>query len=96
MPEHSSDTLALIRAARHGAARTRGEPSARPWRYTGTGIVTNDLVPLPHNPWALIGAPDRARSSRLIVALDACNARWGRGTAVPAGRLSQRDCNTKL
>ena len=98
LPEHSSDTLALIKAARHGVARTWREPDARPWRYSKAGIVTNDLVPLSHSPRALIGALDRERSGPLMAAIDACNARWGRGSVVPAraGLVSRRDWNTKF
>ncbi len=98
LPEHSSDTLALIKAARHGVARTWREPGARPWRYSKAGIVTNDLVPLSHSPRALIGALDRERSGPLMAAMDACNARWGRGAVVPAraGLVSRRDWNTKF
>ena len=98
LPEHSSDTLALIKAARHGVARTWREPDARPWRYSKAGIVTNDLVPLSHSPQALIGALDRERSGPLMAAIDACNARWGRGSVVPAraGLVSRRDWNTKF
>ena len=98
LPEHSSDTLALIKAARHGVARTWREPGERPWRYSKAGIVTNDLVPLSHSPQALIGALDRERSGPLMAAIDACNARWGRGSVVPAraGLVSRRDWNTKF
>ena len=98
LPEHSSDTLALIKAARHGVARTWREPDARPWRYSKAGIVTNDLVPLSFSPRALIGALDRERSGPLMVAIDACNARWGRGAVVPAraGLVNRRDWNTKF
>ncbi|MGN8095998.1 DUF4113 domain-containing protein, partial [Methylobacterium sp. 22177] len=98
LPEHSSDTLALIKAARHGVARTWRDPGARPWRYSKAGIVTNDLVPLSHSPRALIGALDRERSGPLMAAMDACNARWGRGAVVPAraGLVSRRGWNTKF
>ncbi|MEE7438878.1 Y-family DNA polymerase [Methylobacterium oryzae] len=98
LPEHSSDTLALIKAARHGVARTWREPSGQPWRYSKSGIVTNDLVPLSYSPRALIGALDRTRSDPLMAAMDACNARWGRGAVVPAraGIVSRRDWNTKF
>ncbi len=46
--------------------------------------MTNDLVPLSHSPRALIGALDGERSGPLMAAMDACNARWGRGAVVPA------------
>jgi DNA polymerase V len=98
LPEHTSDTLALIKAAWHGVAKTWREPGERPWRYSKAGIVTNDLVPLSHSPRALMGALDRERSEPLMAAMDACNARWGRGAVVPAraGLVSRRDWNTKF
>ena len=98
LPEHTSDTLALIKAARHGVAKTWREPGQRPWRYSKAGIVTNDLVPLSHSPRALIGTMDRERSEPLMAAMDACNARWGRGSVVPAraGLVAKREWNTKF
>jgi DNA polymerase V len=98
LPEHTSDTLALIKAARHGVAKTWRAPGERPWRYSKAGIVTNDLVPLIDSPRALIGALDRERSGPLMAAMDACNTRWGRGAVVPAraGPVSKRDWNTKF
>jgi DNA polymerase V len=98
LPEHTSDTLALIKAARHGVAKTWREPGQRPWRYSKAGIVTNDLVLLSHSPRALIGGMDRERSGPLMAAMDACNARWGRGSVVPArsGLVTRREWNTKF
>lgn len=100
LPEHTSDSLALIKAARLGVAKTWREPSPdRPaWRYSKAGVVTNDLAPLSHSPRALIGALDRERSGPLMAAMDACNARWGRGAVVPAraGLTTRRDWNTKF
>ena len=98
LPEHTSDSLALIKAARLGVAKTWREPGERPWQYSKAGIVTNDLVPLSHSPRALIGALDRERSGPLMAAMDACNARWGRGAVVPAraGLVEKRDWNPKF
>jgi DNA polymerase V len=44
------------------------------------------------SPRALIGQLDRARSGPLMAAIDACNARFGRGSVVPAraGLAQQR------
>ncbi|SFI84151.1 DNA polymerase V [Methylobacterium brachiatum] len=84
LPEHTSDTLALIKAAPHGVAKTWREPGERPWRYSRAGIVTNDLVPLSHSHRALIGRMDWERSGPLMAAMDACNARWGCGAVAPA------------
>ncbi|MHB2211437.1 Y-family DNA polymerase [Methylobacterium sp. CM6257] len=98
LPEHTADTLALIKAARHGVAKTWREPGTRPCRYAKAGIITNDLVPLSHSPRALIGQMNRERSGPLMEEMDACNARWGRGAVVPAraGLVSKRDWNTKF
>lgn len=98
LPEHTSDTLALIKAARLGVAKTWREPGDHPWRYSKAGIVTNDLVPLSHSPRALIDRMDRERSGPLMAALDACNARWGRGAVVPAraGLVERRAWSTKF
>ena len=84
LPEATNDTLALIPAALHGVARTWREQRDPPWRYSKAGVVTVDLVPLAASQRALIGRLDRERSMRLMGALDACNARWGRGSVVPA------------
>ena len=48
------------------------------------GIITVDLVPLAASQRALIGQLDREQGSALMAALDACNARFGRGAVVPA------------
>ncbi|MDP4026894.1 Y-family DNA polymerase [Methylobacterium sp. NEAU 140] len=100
LPEHTSDTLALIKAARLGVAKTwrDASPNRPSWRYSKAGILTNDLVPLSHSPRALIGRLDRERSDPLMAAVDACNARWGRGTVVPAraGLVGRRDWSTKF
>jgi len=98
LPEPTHDTLALIKAARLGVANTWREPGQRSWRYSKAGIITNDLVPLSHSPRALIDAMDRERSGPLMAAMDACNARWGRGAVVPAraGLVAKRGWNTKF
>ncbi|UYW34275.1 Y-family DNA polymerase [Methylorubrum extorquens] len=92
LPEATNDTLALIPAALHGVARTWREQGSPPWRYSKAGLVTVDLVPLAASQRALIGRLDRERSTRLMGALDACNARFGRGSVVPAraGLAQQR------
>jgi len=81
LPGHSSNTLALIRAAR---STVRREPDARPWRYAKAGIVTTYLVPPLRSPRALIGALDCKRSGPQMAAMDACSTRWDRGAMVPA------------
>lgn len=72
--------------------RTWHEQSSPPWRYAKAGVVTVDLVPLAVSQRALIGRLDRDRAGRLMGAMDACNARFGRGSVVPtrAGLAQQR------
>ncbi|GJE61611.1 Y-family DNA polymerase [Methylobacterium trifolii] len=98
LPEHTNDTLTLIKAARLGIARTWREQGAQPWRYSKAGVVTVDLVPLEASPRALIDQLDRERSGPLMTAIDACNARWGRGAVVPAraGLVERRAWSTKF
>jgi DNA polymerase V len=98
LPEATNDSLALIKAATHGVAKTWREPGQVPWRYSKAGVITTDLVALADSPRALIGRLDRERSGPLMAALDACNARWGRGAVVPAraGLTTKRDWNTKF
>ena len=98
LPEATSDTLALIKAALHGVARTWRDQPARPWRYSKAGVVTTDLMRLEDSPRALIGQMNRARSGPLMAAIDACNARWGRGSVVPAraGVVDRRAWSTKF
>ncbi|SFD30791.1 DNA polymerase V [Bosea sp. CRIB-10] len=79
-PEASNDTLILIRAAKWGVRRIwkSGYP------YAKAGLMTVDLVSLEASQRALIGSLDRDKASRLMAALDACNARHGRGTVFSA------------
>jgi DNA polymerase V len=99
LPEATNDPLALIKAAQAGVARTwREAPGDRPWRYSKAGVVTTDLKLLEDAPRALIGQLDRERSAPLMAAMDACNARFGRGTVVPAraGLTEKRTWSTKF
>jgi DNA polymerase V len=90
--------LAPIKAARLGLARTCREPVTQPWRFSKAGIVTTDLMRLDASPRALIGQLDRARSGPLMAAIDACNARFGRGSVVPAraGLVEKRTWSAKF
>ncbi|NEU14301.1 Y-family DNA polymerase [Methylobacterium sp. BTF04] len=98
LPEATSDTLALISAARAGVARTWRDPGDRPWRYSKAGIVTTDLMTLEESPRPLFGRLDRERSGPLMAAMDECNARFGRGSVVPAraGLEAKRAWATKF
>lgn len=75
-PEASNDTFVLVRAAKWGARRIWKSG----YRYAKAGLMTVDIVPLEASQRALIGGLDREKSGRLMEALDACNARHGRGT----------------
>lgn len=79
-PEASNDTFVLVRAAKWGARRIWKSG----YRYAKAGLMTVDIVPLEAPQRALIGALDREKSGRLMEALDACNARHGRGTVFSA------------
>ena len=96
LPEATNDTLTLARAATSGARRVWRSG----YRYSKAGLVTVDLVPLAGSQRALPGfsAAEPAKSTALMVALDACNARFGRGTVVPGstGFAPRRDWSTKF
>jgi DNA polymerase V len=87
-PEASNDTLVLVRAAKWGARRIWKSG----YRYAKAGLMTVDIVPLEASQRALIGSLDREKSGRLMEALDACNAKHGRGTvfSAAAGIARQR------
>jgi DNA polymerase V len=80
LPEATNCTLTLIRAAQAGARRIWKDGP----RYAKAGLITTDLVPLERAPRALIGGFDIEQQGRLMAALDACNARFGRGAVVSA------------
>ncbi|CAA2144459.1 hypothetical protein MBLL_03583 [Methylobacterium bullatum] len=98
VPEATNDSLTLIKAARLGVAKTWRDQGEGPWRYSKAGIITTELMPLQSSPRALIGRLDRERSGQLMAALDACNARFGRGSVVPAraGIVGKREWTTKF
>jgi DNA polymerase V len=94
LPEATSDTRALVGAAKHGVRQVWREG----YRYSKAGIITTDLVPLEDSQRALIGAMDREHSASLMSAIDTCNNRWGRGSVViaAAGISKQRGWSTKF
>jgi len=51
--------------------------------YFKTGVVLNDLVPEQPQLRMLLATRDTARSAKVMAALDAVNARYGRGTLRP-------------
>ena len=58
--------------------------------------VAVDLIRLQDAPRPLFGGIDRERSARLMAALDAVNARFGRGTLVPAAAGLKRPWSTRF
>ncbi len=94
LPEASSDTLVLAKAATFGVRKVWRDG----YRYSKAGIVTTDLMPLESSQRALIGGLDREIGGRLMEALDACNRRFGRGAVVPAsaGWTKDRTWSTKF
>ncbi len=96
LPEATSDTLVLVKAATWAVRRTWREG----YRYSKSGIITVDLVPLVGSQRALpgLGQFDRERGAALMAAMDACNRRFGRGAVVPgaAGFAPARTWSTKF
>ena len=81
LPEATSDTLVLVKAATWAVRRTWREG----YRYSKSGVITVDLVPLAASQRALpgLGQFDRERGAALMAAMDACNRRFGRGAVAP-------------
>ena len=94
LPEATSDSLALVKAATWGLRQCWRDG----YRYSKAGVITVDLVPLEGSQRALIGALDREKGGAIMVAMDACNKRWGRGSVVPAaaGFAPRRKWSTKF
>ena len=92
LPEATNDTLALVAAARAGirSAWRQG------FRYSKCGIMTVDLVPIADVQRPLFDQFDRKKSGRLMDALDSVNAKFGRGTLVPAAMVLSRPWSTKF
>lgn len=92
LSEASADTFDLIRAAQRGATKI-----FRPgFRYAKAGIILNDLVSARSAPRPLFDARDVEQSDRLMTALDAVNAKFGRGALVPASAGIKRDWQAKF
>ena len=85
LPEATSDTLALVKAATHGVRKTWRDR----YRYSKAGVVPTDLMPLTASQRAMpgLGQLDREMGAALMEALDACNRRFGRGAVVPGRRV---------
>jgi DNA polymerase V len=76
----SADTMSLI-----GDAVRAGQRLWRDgYRYAKAGVILLDLKPRGEMPDTLFPSRDPERSARLMAALDAVNARYGRHTLNPA------------
>lgn len=74
--------MVLVKACLHGVRKAwRGG-----FRYSKSGVVTIELIPLATSQWAIpsLGQLDRQHGAALMSALDACNAKFGRAAVVPA------------
>ena len=92
LPEASADTLELLKAAQRGARAIYRDG----FRYSKAGIVMDDLIPANTAPRPLFDARDREHSDRLMTAMDAVNAKFGRGTITLAAAGIRRDWQTKF
>lgn len=79
--ERTADSFALIRQA-VAAGRSMWRPGLR---YAKCGVILLDLKSSTETSHDLLPTADPVRSERLMTALDAVNARFGRGTLRPGG-----------
>ena len=92
LPEASADTMDLIRAAQRGVRKIFRDG----FRYAKAGIIMDDLIPARSAARSLFDARDRDHSDRLMSALDAVNARFGRGALVPAAAGIKKDWQARF
>ena len=85
--EATNDTRALIKVAQASVGTHLARGARRPaMALQQAGLVTTDLMALDMASQALIVQLDRERSAPRIVALGACDARFGQGAVVPSAR----------
>ena len=75
LPVATDNTHALIRSALQGIRSIYRDG----YRYKKAGVILMGLVPVSQIQTDLFDCQDRARSTRLMTALDAVNGRWGAG-----------------
>ncbi|MGA0534353.1 MULTISPECIES: Y-family DNA polymerase [Hansschlegelia] len=92
MIEASSDSLVLIAAASRGAQRL-WRPGAK---LAKAGVILDDLVRAENVPAALIGGRDREKAARMMAAIDAVNAKHGRGSVTSAAVGIRKAWQTKF
>ncbi|WP_348983603.1 DUF4113 domain-containing protein [Brevundimonas sp. EYE_349] len=79
--EPTADSLAIIGQA-VAAGRSMWKPETR---YAKAGVILLDLQAEADAPRDLLPTVDPVRSQKLMTALDAVNAKFGRGTLRPGG-----------
>lgn len=92
LPEATNDTLLLVSAATRAVRRIWVDG----FRYAKAGVITSDLVRPSQAQRALFDGLDHARSGKVMAALDAVNARFGRHTLVPASVGFARSSATRF
>jgi len=75
LPVATNTTHELIRSAVQGIRTIYRDG----YRYKKAGVILMGLVPVSQIQTDLFDCQDRARSTRLMAALDAVNGRWGAG-----------------
>lgn len=89
--EPTSDTRDLIReAVRMLRPLWRGG-----FRYFKAGVILNDLVPAARQPGMLFASRDAMQSARVMAAMDAVNARYGRGALRPISTGIERSWGSR-
>lgn len=89
--EATSDTIALISEA----IRMLRPLWRSGHRYFKAGVILNDLVEASRQPRVLFATRDPVQSAKLMTALDAVNARYGRGTLRPLATGIERSWGTR-
>jgi DNA polymerase V len=92
LPEATNDTLLLVAAATRAVRRIWVDG----FRYAKAGVLTSDLVRPAQAQRALFDGLDHVRSGKVMAALDAVNARFGRHTLVPASVGFSRPSATRF
>jgi len=89
LPRHTSFTPELLHYASH-ALRAMFKPG---FRYMKCGVILTDIVPEGFETRDLFQTRDTAKDARLMRALDALNAKQGRGTVFFASAGIERPWN---
>jgi DNA polymerase V len=91
----SNATTALVSAALACAAKAwKGDSAGNGFAYTKAGVILDDLIPAELAPVDLF-AHEQERASKLSIALDAVNDRWGKKTLILASEGFKQPFATK-